>query len=152
MDTNNKQSQFVSFWRLWNTFFRVLVENCEKSKKVGNMNHLQKWIVDNEYREIFSVLPEYMKLRTIEQYSLFLITVVVQRGFYKNKRIQFLIDVPNDYNKSVSYRRYLFYSMPYFVFNVVAPHYRLLAQNMARLRRYKNWSSHGSDMVWIWRP
>lgn len=68
------------------------------------MNDVQKWIFDREYRDMMAVLPDYMKVRTVEPFSLLVFTVRVQRGFYKDQRVQFLIDIPNNYGDVVSFR------------------------------------------------
>lgn len=67
------------------------------------MSELQKWIVDEELQDLIAVLPKNMKVRVIRPYVGLEFKVQVQHGYYKNKVIQFLVHIPRNYNKSVSF-------------------------------------------------
>lgn len=93
---------YFIFWHVSNGFFRVLVVNCVKFKKMGK-SILKKLIIIREYKELEAALPKYMSVHVVKPYSWLVLTVIVPRGFYRRHRIQFLIDIPDDYKHSVSF-------------------------------------------------
>lgn len=66
------------------------------------MSDLQKWMFVKEFEELLTKLPKNMTVRRLKQYARFEIKVKVQKGYYKNNVMQFLVLIPPDYNESVS--------------------------------------------------